>query len=132
MPVEVAESMIFTPGTRLTSAQLKTCLKARHEHLISTREPKAFTVRFADRAKKASASQLAKWAKRCIKDRARVTKAWLILRAKRAAIDPIKVHDISRADQSLAMMDIEAQRLDSWMSAMRGEAETRLSHGTAH
>lgn len=126
MPREVAESMLFTPGVKLTSAMRRACMAARETVYQSTLEPKDFKIKLAARAKKASAAQLAKWASRTYVKRQQVTRDYMRLKGKLAAVDPMKLHEIAKAERVLAIMDIEAQRLDAEMNAYRIEASNRL------
>lgn len=129
LPQEVAKSMLMTPGTKLSNPMRKNCMRAVSTYFTSTREPRSFITKFQVRAHRASSAQLLKWAKRTTRDRMRVTKAWLVLRGKRALLDPKKVHDIAKAERAMAACDIEAERLDYWMAALRGEAQHRLIAG---
>lgn len=126
IPVEVAEAMLFTAGTKLTNAMRKNCLAARETVLGSTREGKPFQEKYANRARRASAQQLVKWAQRCYAARAKVTRDYLKLAAAKAGLDPMKLHDHAKAQRVLDTMDVEAQRLDAWMAALRAEANRRL------
>lgn len=126
VPIEVANAMLFTPGTKLTNSMRKNCLAARETVLVSTRVPKDFAVTLKRKAKQASAAQLVKWAKRVTVERAKVNRDYLRLSTKRATLDPMKLHDIAKCERIMAAMDIEAQRCDATMASYRAEAEQRL------
>jgi hypothetical protein len=126
IPIEVANAMLFTPGTKLTTAMRKNCLAARETVFGSTREGKEYTSKLRVRAKNASALQLVKWANRTTRARAKVNRDYLKLLTKRAQLDPLKLHDIAKAERVLKIMDITAQNLDLQMNSYRSEAEARL------
>jgi len=126
IPIEVANSMLFTPGTKLTNAMRKNCLAARETVYISTLEGKEYKIRLAERARKASAAQLVKWARRVVVERAKVTRDYMKLSIKKSQLDPLKLHDIAKANRVLAIMDVNAQQLDLQMASYRAEAERRL------
>lgn len=127
MPVEVAESMLFSPLTKLTTAMRKNCLAARETVFVSTREGKDYFVRLQQRAKKASAAQLVKWARRVTVQRAEVQRDYLKLSITKSKLDQLKLHEIARANRLLAIMDIKAQQLDAQMASFQTEAEARLN-----
>ena len=126
IPVEVAEAMLFTPGTKLSTSMRKNCLAARDTFIVSTRVPKDYKVTLARKAKAASAQQLVKWAKRVVVQRAKCTRDYLKLKTKLTQLDPMKLHDIAKVNRVLAAIDIEAQRCDATMDSYRSEAERRL------
>ncbi len=126
MPLEVANAMLFGKGVRLTNAMRKNCMAARETVFVSTREGKEYSVKLTARAKKATAAQLVKWANRVVAQRAQVTRDYLKLSIQKSKLDPMKLHEIAKANRYLALMDIEAQRLDAQMNSYRTEAEARL------
>ena len=126
IPVEVAESMLFTPGVKLTPAMRRNCLAARETVFVSTTVPKDYKLKLAARAKKASALQLVKWAKRTVIERAKITRDYLKLKVQRAKIDPMKLHEIAKCERIMAIMDVNAQLCDERMASYRAEAEERL------
>jgi hypothetical protein len=126
IPVEIAEAMLFGPGVKLTSRMRKNCMAARETHFQSTLEPKEYTSHLKRAAQSASAAQLLKWARRAVVARAKVTRDYLTLKTKRLQLDPMKLHDIAKAERVLAIMDVKAQQIDSQMASYRSEAERRL------
>ena len=126
IPIEVAESMLFTPGTKLTTAMRKNCLAARETVFTSTLDGKKYEDRLAARAKKATAAQLVKWAKRVVVARTKVTRDYLKLATRKAQLDPLKLHEHAKANRVLQIMDVTAQQLDLQMASYRTEAERRL------
>jgi hypothetical protein len=129
IPEEVAKSMLFTPGVKLTSRMRKNCMAARETVFVSTLEPKDYAKKLAADAARASAAQLVKWANRVVVKRAKCRRDYLKLQAAKAKLDPMKLHDIARANRMLAIIDIEAQRCDAEMASYRSEAERRLIKG---
>jgi len=126
IPVEVANSMLTTPGVKLTSRMRKNCMASRETVFVSTREPKTFEIRLAKAAQAASASQLLKWARRVVIERGEVTRDYYRLKTKLSNLDPLRLHDIAKARRTLAIMDVTAQRLDAEMASYRTEAMRRL------
>jgi hypothetical protein len=126
VPIEVANAMLFTPGTKLTTAMRKNCLAAREAVLVSTRVPKDYELTLKRKAKNASALQLVRWAKRIVVQRAKVTRDHYRISTKKAQLDPMALHDHAKLNRILAAMDVEAQRCDASMASYRTEAERRL------
>jgi len=126
LPTEVANSMLLTPGVKLTARMRKNCMAARETHFQSTLVPKEFALHLMAAAHNASAAQLLRWARRVVVKRNKVTRDYLTLKAKRVQLDPMKLHDIAKAERVLAIMDVNAQQLDAEMASYRSEAERRL------
>jgi hypothetical protein len=118
--------MLFTPGVKLSNAMRKNCLAARETVFQSTLEPKDFKLKLAAKAKRASASQLVKWAQRTAIERRKITRDYYKLKVQRAKLDPMKLHEIAKVERVMAIMDINAQFCDAKMNSYRSEAERRL------
>lgn len=130
MPKEVAESLLLTPGTKLTARMRKNCNAARIETVfVSTLQPKTLPEYLARHLKSASAAQLAKWAIRTFHRRGginkRLIKASQKLRDLREGGPPRSLTGLALT-LVIERLNAQATSADVFMAALDTEAKSRL------
>ncbi len=129
MPREVAESMLLSPGVRLTNRLRKNCHAARIETIFcSSLEAKPLATYLGQKLKTATAAQLAKWAIRTFRRRASINRSIVKYNAKLAALPETAKHSRLLMEAVLTNCGQQAVSCDVMMQSLRTEAELRLNN----